>query len=116
MRRELLLIGEMIDAAEQAQVLAADTDAEQLSGDRQRRDAMLWNFTVLGEATSQLDEHVKADFPEIGWSRPIRLRNRIVHGYWSTDLDLLITTARDDLPGFVAQLREVLARLESTLG
>jgi hypothetical protein len=47
MRRELLLIGEMIEAAEQAQALIAGVDLDALAGDRQRR-ALLWNFTVLG--------------------------------------------------------------------
>lgn len=54
MRRELLLIGEMIDAAEQARPLVAGTDLAALSADRQRHDALLWNFTVLGEAATQL--------------------------------------------------------------
>ncbi len=45
--------------------------------------------------------------------QPARLRNRIVHGYWSIDLEILHTTAIDLLPGFVARLRDVLAQLEA---
>jgi uncharacterized protein with HEPN domain len=63
MRRDVLLLGEMIDAARQAVVLVADTDLEALAVDRQRRDALLWNFTVLGEPAAQLDTGVKAKFP-----------------------------------------------------
>lgn len=37
----------------------------------------------------------------------MRLRNRIVHGYWSVDLDVLVSTARDDLPALVAALRTI---------
>jgi uncharacterized protein YutE (UPF0331/DUF86 family) len=59
MRRELLLLEEMTEAAEQAQ----------------------------------------------------RLRNRIVHGYWSVDLDVLHTTAQSRPPGFAADVRHVLALL-----
>ncbi|NYI87639.1 hypothetical protein HNR02_000962 [Amycolatopsis endophytica] len=50
LRRDHLLIAEMTDAAEQAQLLAAGADMERLENDRQRRDALLGNFTVLGEA------------------------------------------------------------------
>ncbi len=113
MRRDLLLIEEMIEAAEQAVSLAAGADVGELAGDRQRRDALLWNFTVLGEAAAQLDNAVKARFPEVEWARPSQLRNRVVHGYWSIDLEIVHTTATDLLPGFVVQLREVLAELES---
>jgi len=42
-----------------------------------------------------------------------KLRNRIVHGYWSIDLAVLHSTAVDDLPTFVAQLRTVLEELDS---
>jgi uncharacterized protein with HEPN domain len=111
MRREVLLLEEMIDAAEQAHVLAYGRTVEVLQSDRQRRDALLWNFTVLGEAAAQLPADLKADHPDVLWQQPTRLRNRIIHGYWSVDLDVLLTTATDQLPGFVDQLRTVLAAL-----
>ncbi|MEQ8716753.1 MAG: DUF86 domain-containing protein [Acidimicrobiales bacterium] len=113
MRRELLLLGEMIEAAEQAQALVSGFDLEEFSSDRQRRDALLWNFTVLGEAAAQLDQSVKERFPEIPWTRPARLRNRIIHGYWSIDLEILHTTATDVLPELVDQLRTALGVLEA---
>lgn len=59
MRRDLLLISEMIAAAEQAQSLIADVDLVALGDDRQRREALLWNLTVLGEAAAQVDVEVK---------------------------------------------------------
>lgn len=113
MRRELVLLAEMIEAADQAQSLLSGTDVETLAADRQRRDALLWNFTVLGEAAAQLDEAVKARFPSVEWARPSQLRNRIVHGYWSIDMAILHTTVTDQLPGFTEQLREVLSELEA---
>jgi uncharacterized protein YutE (UPF0331/DUF86 family) len=42
-----------------------------------------------------------------------RLRNRVVHGYWSIDVDVLLKTATEELPAFVDALRHVLAALES---
>jgi uncharacterized protein with HEPN domain len=70
------------------------------------------DFTVLGEGAAQLAPVVKDQFPGIPWSRPTQLRNRIAHGYWSIDLEVLQITATDFLPAFVEQLRAVLASLE----
>jgi uncharacterized protein with HEPN domain len=114
MQRDILLLTEMIDAAEQAQQLAAGVTVDQLEDDRQRRDALLWNFTVLGEAAGQLSAEIRAKFPDIVWRQPIRLRNRIVHGYWSIDLDVLRTTAMEQLPSFVADLHSVLDSVTDT--
>ena len=112
-RRELLQIGEMIDAAEQAQSLVSGRTVEAIVADRQVRDALLWNFTVLGEAAAQLPEEFKKAHPSVNWARPSQLRNRIVHGYWSIDLEILHTTASHDLSTFVAELKVVVATIES---
>ena len=64
MRREILLIAEMIDAAKEAILLVADIGADDLRIDRQRRDALMWNFTVIGEASNEIADAIKHDFPD----------------------------------------------------
>ena len=70
MQRDILLLTEMIDAAEQAQKLAASVTVSELEADRQRRDALLWNFTVLGEAAGQLSAAIKQRFSDVPCSSP----------------------------------------------
>jgi len=62
--REVLLLVEMIDAAEQAQALVAGRAVESIEADRQCRDALLWNFTVLGEAAAQLPDGLSRPTPQ----------------------------------------------------
>lgn len=107
MRRDLLFLSEMIDATERILELVGGIDATSPEPDRDRVDALLWNFTVLGEASNQVSEEVKATHSDILWADPVRLRNRIVHGYWSVDLDVLVATARDDLPQMLQSVRAV---------
>ncbi len=101
----------MIDAAEQAIALASEVELVELEGDRRRRDALLRNFTVHGEAAGAVSEELRAEHSDIPWRSPARLRNRIVHGYWSVDLAPLQTTVRNDLPSLVDRLRAVEADL-----
>ena len=107
MQRDHLLVAEMNGAAERIVDLVGDRTPSEISTDDLRRDAMLWNFTVLGEAAAQVSEELKADHADVSWSDPIRLRNRIVHGYWSIDMDVLVATATEDLPGFAERLRAI---------
>jgi uncharacterized protein with HEPN domain len=83
----------------------------ELQADQLRSESLLWNFTVLGEAAAQLSDDLKERFPEIPWQQPARLRNRIVHGYWSIDMEIVHTTATDQLPSFASGLRTVLDAL-----
>jgi uncharacterized protein with HEPN domain len=82
-----------------------------LQADQLRGESLLWNFTVLGEAATQLSDEVRERFPGIPWQQPARLRKGIVHGYWSIDLDILHTTATDQLPSFARDLRQILDTL-----
>lgn len=107
MQRDRVLLAEIIDAIERLIELTAARAPAEFDADRDRRDALLWNFTVLGEAVAQLTQDLKDAHPGVSWSDPVRMRNRIVHGYWSVDLDLLVATARDDLPAFLEQLRTI---------
>ncbi|MHB1163962.1 MAG: HepT-like ribonuclease domain-containing protein [Candidatus Nanopelagicales bacterium] len=111
MRRELLLLHEIVAACNRAIDIAARHAAGELATSLDARDALLWNLTVVGEATGQLPAGVRDGHPDIPWNQPVRLRNRIVHGYWSVDLDVLHSVAVQDLPGFVAQVEALAATI-----
>ncbi len=72
---------------------------------------MLWNFAVLGEAANQVGDPTRAQHPTVGWRDPVRMRNRIVHGYATVDIDILVAAAQDDIPSLLRQLRVVAANL-----
>ena len=116
MQRELLLLREMRDAAAAIRDLIGDRTAEEVDGDALRRSALLWHFTVLGEAASQVPVETKDAHPQIAWRGATRLRNRIVHPYWDIDVDTLVATAVEDLPDMIAQLDAVLRALQDEAG
>ncbi len=69
---------------------------------------------MLGEAIGQLSDEIKSAHEGVAWAAPVRMRNRIVHGYWSVDVDVLVTTARVDLPAFLISVRTIEAPLAPT--
>lgn len=64
---------------------------------------------MLGEAAVQLDAAFKDTHSEIDWAKPSQLRNRIVQGCWSIDLEILHTPASEMLPSYIKNLRTVLS-------
>lgn len=103
----------MIEVAEQAIALVAGQSLADIERDRRRRDALMWNLTVLGEAANQVSADLRDRFDYIPWREPTRLRNRVVHGYWSIDVEIVHTTANDQLPTLVSQLRVVLDEMRA---
>ncbi len=111
MRRELLLLREMRDAAVAIRDLIGDRTAEEVEADALRRSALLWHFTVLGEAAGQIPVETENAHPQVAWRAATRLRNRIVHGYWDIDVETLVATAVDDLPEMIGQLEDAFSTL-----
>lgn len=112
MRPDLLFVAEMIDAASRIAALTSGLDAAGVERDATVRDALLWNFTVLGEAANQVSQETRAQHPEVPWRRAAGLRNRIVHGYWSADIDVLVSTAHDVIPDLLVQLDAVQGSIQ----
>ncbi|MFT4187206.1 MAG: DUF86 domain-containing protein [Aeromicrobium sp.] len=111
MRRDWLRVHEALGAIDRVIALTDGATVDSLSDDATTREALLWNFTVLGESLNSVDNSVKDKHPDIPWRRPAALRNRIVHGYWSADLDILLTVAHRDIHTLQSQLRTVLTSL-----
>ena len=116
MRRELLLLREMRDAALAIRDLVGDRSPEQVEVDTLRRSALFWHFTVLGEAATQVPAETANSNPKIAWRAATRLRNRIIHGYWDIDVETLVTTAADDLPQMITQLERAITTLQEIEG
>lgn len=111
MRREVLLLREMLEAAGRISRIIGDLDAEAVRSDELRRDALLWNFTVLGEAAAMIPDDIRLAHPAVEWRQATRLRNRIVHGYWDVDFQILHDVASVDLPAMAEGLARALADL-----
>lgn len=112
MQRELLLLREMRDSATAIRDLVEGRTADEIGADSMRRAAVFWHSTVLGEAANQVPQEIKSLHNDIAWRAATRLRNRIVHGYWSIDLALLVDAAAEDLPTMIAGLEAAISRSE----
>lgn len=59
-----------------------------------------------------MPDALRSRFADVPWRAPIALRNRIVHGYWGIDLDVVHTAALVELPDFVRRVLEVRRAVE----
>jgi uncharacterized protein with HEPN domain len=52
-------------------------------------DAVIRNFEVIGEAAKNISDGVKEQYPDIPWKEMYLLRNRISHGYFGIDYEII---------------------------
>ncbi len=55
-----------------------------------------------------VSSELKNRYPDVPWKKIIGMRNKLIHGYFDVNLDILWQTIMDDLPPLVEQLRRVI--------
>ncbi len=105
---ELIRFRHMLDAATKAVEFARGRTLKDLEDDEIRVLALERLFEILGEAASKTSPEVRARFPEIPWSRAVGMRNEIIHGYATVDLEVVLRTIDKNSPPLIAQLEKVL--------
>ena len=75
------------------------------------RDAMIWNFEIMGEASNHISEDLKNKHPEVAWNEMKGMRNFITHEYFGLQLDSIWDTAIHDIPVLKGQIQKIIQTL-----
>ncbi len=98
----------MLLAAREAVKLAAPLTFPEFKDDRLHQLAILKSVEIIGEAASQISAETKTGHPDVPWARIVGMRNRLVHGYFSIQLDRVWQTVQQDLPPLIVQLEALV--------
>ncbi len=65
---------------------------------------------VIGEAANRIPEDERKQSPDIPRMQIIGIRNRLIHGYDSIDLDILWQVLTQDLPPLIHALEVIIEK------
>lgn len=98
----------MLDAALEIQQYVQSSRREDLDQDRKLVHSLVRLFEIIGEAATQVSEELREAVQEIPWSVVIGMRNRLIHAYFSINLDVVWSTSKDDIPTLITELKKLL--------
>ncbi len=99
----------MLDAAREIGTLTAGMSRVEFTGDRVVSLAVTRLLEVLGEAANGVSDEVRGRHVGVPWSQMIAMRNRLIHGYYDLDLDIIWSTVSEDIPPLVRLLEDVIS-------
>lgn len=111
--QDLLL--HMHQAASEALVFVEGLARADFLDDRRTQQAVLMSLVVLGEASAKVCQYYPAwagEHPEIPFRSMRGMRNRLAHGYFEIDLDVVWNTVALELPA----LRDALSAVITSVG
>jgi uncharacterized protein with HEPN domain len=107
-RSSNLRLRDMLDHAREAVAFVQGKARADLDTDRLLSLALVRLLEVIGEAASHVPKAERDRHPEIPWPQIVSLRNRLIHGYDSVDLDILWQIVTSDLPPLIVALEAIL--------
>jgi uncharacterized protein with HEPN domain len=99
-----LLVEDIWDAIEKIDRYVFGLDHDAFVKDDKTVDSVVRNLEIIGEAANRLPDTFRRQSSEIEWRKIIGLRNRIVHDYFNTDVEIVWEIIRKDLPVFKSKL------------
>jgi len=98
---------DMIEAADKAAQFVKDVNFEAFCKNEEKIFAVIRALEIIGEAAKNIPKSMRERYGEVPWDDIIGMRNKVIHGYFGVDLEVIWKTIHEDLP----PLRTTLGRI-----
>jgi uncharacterized protein with HEPN domain len=98
----------ILDAANEALEFTKGKNRTDLEKDRILAHALVRLLEIIGEAAAALSKDFRKRHPERPWKQAVGMRNRLIHGYFDIDLDVVWQTVFTDIGPLRDQVERIL--------
>ena len=105
--RDREVLGHIATAATKLLRFSAGKSEAEFMADELLQDAVIRNLEVIGEAVTKLSAELKAFHADVPWSDIAGMRNRLIHGYMTVNLEIVWDTVTTVVPPFLARIRAI---------
>jgi uncharacterized protein with HEPN domain len=102
---------DMAKYVEKGMSIVDNLDYDAFRGNEEKVLAAIRVLEVIGEAAKHVPPSVRESYPEVPWSGLARMRDKLIHGYFGVDAEVVWLSLNEDLP----PLRESMLRIAKGL-
>jgi uncharacterized protein with HEPN domain len=106
-------IQDILDSIDEIYVFIGKMSREEFLNDRKTVKAVLRNLEIVGEAAKKIPPPLRDKYPDIPWKKMTGLRDKLIHEYFGVDLEIIWQLIKDELPGVLPPIQEMLRRLNN---
>jgi uncharacterized protein with HEPN domain len=107
-RRYLLYLEDILESAKNIQSYVGGLSFEELKKDRMRIDAIVRNFEIIGESSSNIPQEIKDRYPFVEWRKISDFRNVLVHEYFGINFKIMWDIIKNKLPDLLRDIKTII--------
>ncbi len=111
-KSDIVRLQHMLDAAKKAVKFVSGKKREDLNSEEILAMGLVRYLEIIGEASKTVSKTVRDENVEIPWAQIARTRDRLIHGYFDVDLDIVWNILTKNIPLLIEQLENVLEDLK----
>lgn len=108
MRRDELLLIDIIERCDLITEVAASKDEESFLESAIAQSAVLYGLVVIGEAVRNLSDALLSAHPTVPWNQTVAFRNLAVHAYPELDAVRVWDIVTQDVPALRSATSDIL--------
>jgi len=105
---DLKRVRHILDAVRKSMQFSHNRTREDLDREEMLTLSLLKLTEIVGEAASKISPSFRNKYPNIPWDRMIKMRNRLIHGYFDIELNIIWKTIVEDFPPRLPELERIL--------
>jgi len=109
MKKEpLIFLNHILESIKNIEEYSQGLTKEKLTKNIKIQDAIIRRIEIIGEATKNLPKEILKKYEQVEWNKVIRTRDKLIHGYFGVDLDIVWKIVKKDMPKLKEQIQNIL--------
>ncbi|NLM30108.1 MAG: DUF86 domain-containing protein [Methanomicrobiales archaeon] len=116
MRRDDLFLRHIADEIAFLREVGRELTYERLLADPVRQRAIVRSIEIIGEATKNISDSLKVQYPEIPWRLIAGSRDKLIHAYFEIDWRIVGDILQNEIPALEPRVQALLAEFDTPSG
>lgn len=102
---------DILDAVAAIEQFTSKIDFAAFSQNLEKIFAVSRAIEIIGEPIKWIPDSIRSQYPDIPWRDIARMRDKLIHDYFNTDVEIIWKAVEEDIPQLKIKISRVLEDL-----